>query len=144
MPTDPPDAAPSAMTVYTVRFGPGLDLRRGLLDFARRHGLRAPAILTCVGSLTDVVLRPANRREATVRRGPFEIVSLVGLIDPPRGHLHLCVADGEGVVSGGHLLDGSLVYTTAEVVIGEVADLQFRREPDVATGYDELVVGPRA
>ncbi len=134
----------STMKVYALRLGPGRDLRLGLLDFARECGLRAPAILTRVGSLTDVVLRHANRTEATVRRGHFEIVSLVGLIDPPRGHLHLCVADGDGNVCGGHLLDGSLVYTTAEIVIGELEALEFRREPDPATGFRELVVGERS
>ena len=34
---------------------------------------------------------------------------------------------------------GSVVRTTAEVVIGEAVDLRFAREPDPATGFLELV-----
>ncbi len=59
-------------------------------------------------------------------------------------HLHLSIADTKGVVVGGHVLDGNLIYTTAEIVIGEADTLQFEREPDPASGWDELVVYPRS
>ena len=134
----------SNLRVFAFRLCPGQDLRQGLLDFAKERNLRAPLVLTCVGSLTDVVLRYANRSDPTIRRGHFDIVSLVGLVDPPRGHLHLCVADGDGQTTGGHLLDGCLVYTTAEIVLGELMALEFHRTPDSATGFNELVVGMRA
>jgi len=78
-----------------------------------------------------------------VRTGHFEIVSLVGTLGRDGGHLHLCAADGDGVAFGGHLLDGSLVFTTAEVVVAELTDAEFRREPDPATGFRELIVVPR-
>ena len=133
----------STMRVFAFRLGPGRDLRQGLLAFAKERDLRAPAVLTCVGSLTDVVLRYANRPDPTIRRGHFEIVSLVGLADPPRGHLHLCVADGDGITTGGHLLDGCLVYTTAELVLGESSELEFHRTPDAASGFNELVIRRR-
>jgi hypothetical protein len=35
------------------------------------------------------------------------------------------------------------VNTTAELVIGELLDVEFRRPLDPATGYGELLVGPR-
>jgi len=130
----------SPLRAHAFRLTPGQDLRRELLAFARRAGLRAAAVLTCVGSLTTVALRYANRGEPSVRTGHFEIVSLVGTLGRDGGHLHLCAADGDGVAFGGHLLDGSLVYTTAEVVIAELTDTEFRREPDPATGFRELVV----
>ena len=130
----------SAARAHALRLTPGQDLRRELLAFARRAELRAAAVLTCVGSLTTVALRYANRSEPSVRTGHFEIVSLVGTLGRDGGHLHLCAADGDGVAFGGHFLDGSLVYTTAEVVIAELIGAEFRREPDPATGFRELVV----
>jgi len=33
-----------------------------------------------------------------------------------------------------------IVETTAEVIVGEVCGLQFRRKFDKATGYSELVI----
>jgi uncharacterized protein len=133
----------SGIKGYAVRLTPGQDVKKELLAFARKEGLKAPAIVTCVGSLTDVNVRLANQKEGTARKGHFEIVSLVGMLDADGGHLHLCVTDKDGVAFGGHLLDGSLVYTTAEVVIAELGGLEFRREEDKTFGYKELVVYPR-
>lgn len=138
-----PIAVASAVRVYALRFPPGQDLRLGLFALARREGLRAGAIVTCVGSLTGVTLRYAGRDAATVRSGPFEIVSLVGTLDPAGGHLHLCVADSNGTTFGGHLLDGCVVRTTAEVIVAELTDAEFRRVADPATGYRELTVAMR-
>lgn len=49
-----------------------------------------------------------------------------------------------GHVKGGHLLKGSLIRTTAEVVFA-VLDSQyhFTREFDKNTGWNELVVHPK-
>ncbi len=130
------------MKSFAFRLTPGQDLKREILAFAHRHGLRAPVVLTCVGSLTRLVIRLAGANDVLDRTGKFEIVSLVGCADPPRGHLHLCVADETGATIGGHLMDGCVVYTTAEVVLGELPDVTFRRELDPTYGYKELVVEP--
>lgn len=128
------------MRTFAFRLTPGQDLKRELIAFAARHAPAAPMVLTCVGSLTRVSLRFAGASEPTVRAGKFEIVSLVGCVDPPRGHLHLSVADENGVVIGGHLMDGCEIFTTAEVVIGELPGVRFRRELDPTYGYRELVI----
>lgn len=57
-------------------------------------------------------------------------------------HLYLAVFDSTGRTIGGHLLDGCRVYTTAEIVLGELPQLAFRREPDATFGYQALVVRP--
>ncbi|MFO0810426.1 MAG: PPC domain-containing DNA-binding protein [Gemmataceae bacterium] len=134
---------PSPVVGYAVRLKPGQDLKQELLAFARRHDLKAAAVVTGVGSLTDVALRYANKPDAAKLRGHFEIVSLVGTLDPAGGHLHLSVSDGEGRTVGGHLLDGCVVYTTAEVVIAELTGLTFGREVDPTFGYKELTVRKR-
>ncbi len=137
------ESVPSGVTAYAFRLTPGSDLRQGLLAFAARHHLRAAAIVTCVGSLTDVCLRYANRPDGVTRRGHFEIVSLVGTFGEVGGHFHLGVADELGAMSGGHLLDGCLIYTTAEVVVVELTKVQFDRQVDDTFGYKELVVTTR-
>lgn len=75
--------------------------------------------------------------------GRFEIVSLVGTLNPD-AHLHVCLSDGEGRTVGGHVLGDLEVFTTAEVVVGEAADLRFSREMDERTGFPELAVGRRS
>jgi predicted DNA-binding protein with PD1-like motif len=47
-------------------------------------------------------------------------------------------------VIGGHLGPGSLVRTTAELVIGLLPEWRFQRELDPATGYAELRISPQA
>ena len=122
---------------------PGADLHDGLVALARANGLEAPAVLTCVGSLSRVSLRMAGATRTETIEGTFEIVSLVGTLSPDGAHLHVSIADAAGVVTGGHLLPGSIVRTTAEVILGELEDVVFRRVVHPSTGWDELVVEPR-
>ena len=68
-----------------------------------------------------------------------EIVSLVGTLNDG-GHLHAALSDRSGKVVGGHVLGDMVVFTTAEIVIGECESLQFAREFDEQTGFDELKV----
>ena len=141
----PVPAAPSSpLTTYALRLRPGQDLKQELTAFVTAHQLRAGAVLTCVGSLTDVALRLANQEGATTYRGHFEIVSLVGTLSVAGSHLHLAVADSTGRTLGGHLLDGCRIYTTAELVLVALPALEFRREPDATFGYQELTVYPAA
>ncbi|TNN53733.1 Bifunctional protein GlmU [Liparis tanakae] len=134
----------SALRVHAVRFGPGQELMGSLQAFVEERRLRAPFIITCVGSVTKATLRLANAtaintNEVIHLTGRFEIVSLVGTLNR-EAHVHVCLADGEGRTVGGHVLGGLEVFTTAEVVVGEGAELQFTREPDERTGFPELVV----
>jgi len=139
----PVAASASPLTAYALRLRPGEDLRQQIMAFVVAHGLKAGAVLTCVGSLTDVSLRLANQETPTHYHGHFEIVSLVGTLSASGGaHLHLAVADSTGRTLGGHLLDGCRIYTTAELVLGALPALRFERETDPAFGYKELVVKP--
>lgn len=133
----------SPVTAFAFRLPPGADLKRELLAVAQARGWQAAAVLTCVGSLSAYCLRFADRREGVTRVGAFEIVSLVGTLSATAAHLHIGLADADGTIVGGHILDGCIVRTTAELVVAELPALAFRREPDAATGYDELTVHPR-
>ncbi|XP_040920537.1 bifunctional protein GlmU-like [Toxotes jaculatrix] len=137
----------SALQVHAVRFGPGQELLGSLQAFVEERRLRAPFIITCVGSVTKATLRLANATATNTNEvihlsGRFEIVSLVGTLntDP---HLHICLSDIEGRTVGGHVLGDLEVFTTAEVVIGEAVDLHFTREMDEHTGFPELLVQRR-
>ena len=133
----------SGGTFVAFRLGPGEDLLDGLR--AARDALDAPAISVsaCVGSVSDPMLRFAGRDRGTRLPGPFEIVALSGTLDPARHHLHLAVAAADGRTLGGHLLPGTPVRTTAEVVLLALDDLAFARAPCPLSGYDELTIRPR-
>ncbi|MDB5284282.1 MAG: hypothetical protein JWO06_3357 [Bacteroidota bacterium] len=129
--------------IFALRLRSGDDLKLSIIDFVKQNKLKAGYIITCVGSLQKANLRLANKNEATAFKGKFEIISLVGTLSPGGVHLHLGIAHSNGKSIGGHLMDGCIIYTTAEIVIGEALQLQFARNKDANTGYRELVVKGR-
>ncbi len=128
------------MKSYAFRLFPGQDLRIEIDKFVASKNIKAGIILTCVGNLKKAILRMAGGKDIKTFEGSFEILSMVGTLESGNSHLHISISDNEGKVVGGHLKNGSIVGVTAEVVIGELDELQFKREFDKLTGYDELVV----
>lgn len=135
--------SPSRARFFALRLRPGQDLRAELQRFARQKSLRAGFVASCAGSCTRTSVRYANQPGASVREGHFEIVSLTGTLAADGMHLHASFSDSTGATFGGHLMDGSLVYTTAELVIGELEQSAFAREVDSTYGWHELVVRKR-
>jgi len=56
----------------------------------------------------------------------------------------MALSTSTGEVFSGHVAPGCFVRTTAEVLLALLPDWAFAREVDALTGYDELVVRPRA
>lgn len=131
---------PIPTKMHAFRLKPGQDLRLEIEAYVQANGIRAGWMVTCVGSLTQVTLRLANQPEGTTYVGHFEIVSLVGTLSTAGCHLHLSFSDSNGTTLGGHLLPGNLVYTTAEIVIGESTTMEFTREVDGTTPWQELQI----
>lgn len=131
------------MQIHVLRLPPGADLRPALeaafVDLARTHGITAGCIVSAVGSLSRVVLRYAAEPEGTETLAPLELLTLSGTLSLDGAHLHASVSDAQGAVTGGHLMPGSLVRTTAEVVVALLPGWAFSRAVDGATGYRELV-----
>ncbi|MFM7424814.1 MAG: PPC domain-containing DNA-binding protein [Elainella sp.] len=131
------------LQAVALRLQPQQDLRLELERYIHQHQLEAACIVTCVGSLTQATIRLANQPTGTVYQGRFEIVSLTGMLSVHGSHYHIAFADQTGQTLGGHLLTGSLIYTTAELVIGLLPQSRFRREPDPTTGFKELLIEDR-
>jgi predicted DNA-binding protein with PD1-like motif len=128
------------MNAVAFRLSPGADLKQSLSDYCVEHQIDAACVISCVGSLRCASIRFADHAEATIVEDKLEIVSLVGTVSQHGCHLHIAVSDGQGSVSGGHLMAGSLVYTTAEIVLGMLPGVIFKREHDDQTGYKELKI----
>ncbi len=133
----------SQLNSYALRLKPNEDLKAGILSFARKQNIKAGAIVTCVGSLTQFHLRFANQEKGTRQVGHFEIVSMTGTFSDSSSHLHISVSDSTGRTIGGHLLDDNLIYTTAEIVLIDLKDIEFSREKDSTFGYLELLIKPK-
>ena len=134
--------------MHALRLHPGDELFGALKKYCTDNNIKAAYIATCVGSLRACKLRLANAdrdRPNEIKTWDdqrFEIVSVVGTISTAGAHVHLGLADASGVGVGGHLISAT-VFTTAEIVLGEVPGLAFERRFDDATGFKELSVERR-
>jgi len=147
-------SGPSGVVIaHPIRLRKGDDLvpsmEKAAMSAMQTSGTSSSFVLTAVGSLESVTLRMANASNAD---GVFvnevkewnerlEVVSLVGTFSREGKHLHMSVSDGKGDVFGGHVMSGK-IFTTLELVIGVILDVDFSRVEDPNTGYKELVVNP--
>lgn len=130
------------MKSISIRLNPHQDLKFEIDALAKKQVIKSACVLTCVGSLQQVAIRFANQSETKILNGRFEIVSLVGTLSIHGSHLHIAVADETGKMIGGHLINGSIIFTTAEIVLGVLDNVEFLRVHDESTGYKELMIKP--
>jgi predicted DNA-binding protein with PD1-like motif len=132
-----------ALTCLPLRLLPGADLRRALEAAVGSQGCEAAFVVSGIGSLGVAHLRLAGAVEVLQLDGPLEVLTLSGSISMNGSHVHASLSDAQGRVLGGHLGYGCSVRSTAEVLLALLPQWHFAREPDAATGYDELVARRR-
>jgi len=120
------------------RILPDNDLKTALKNIMDGSDFKSGIILCIVGSLKETHLRMSDGNKKTFN-GDYEIVSAEGTISPDGVHVHIAVSDENGHVIGGHLLEGCIIYTTAEICVLE-SEISFKRVFDHNTGYRELFV----
>ncbi|USE35957.1 PPC domain-containing DNA-binding protein [Endozoicomonas sp. SCSIO W0465] len=129
-----------SISIVATRLTQGADLKITVQDLVNKHGISAGSLASCVGCLSKINLRLAGAETTLVAEGSFEIVSIMGTLTPDHQHIHVAIADSKGHVFGGHLLEGNIVDSTAEVIIHSYPQLNFSRAFDPCTGYTELVI----
>lgn len=125
----------SKTVVY--RFKPHQDLKKALSELAIDSG----SIISAVGSVSLMCVRVADGKSIEEHHENMEVISFSGTLTKGHIHAHIAAINGKMNVFGGHLMDGCIVNTTMEIVILDFSDeYDNRRENDLQTGYDELVV----
>jgi len=131
----------SAVEAHVLRLGPGEDPKVVLMNYVRENKINSASVVSVVGSLKLAFIRYANQKEPVKIEGYREVVSLSGTLGATSGsHLHLSISDANGVTLGGHLAEGSKVYTTLEIVLQSYPDITFNRVLDPKTTFEELSV----
>lgn len=124
----------------TVRLITGDDLREGIERILKENNVKAGALLSVVGSLSKATLRMPGGKLTKEWNEDLEIVGATGTLSINGSHIHISISDKEGKVFGGHLTKGCIVRTTAEIVILSFGDVEYKREFDNKTGFNELKV----
>ena len=128
------------MKTHVFRLRRGSDLLKALQEYARTRRIAAGTVVSGVGCVTRARVRDASGVTVRELNEPLEIVSLMGTLSTARTHLHIALAREDLTVLGGHLMEGCIVNTTAEVVLLELDGVRFGAERDGETGYDELAI----
>ena len=125
----------------------GEDLAEAIQKKVEQSNVKAGTFFV-IGSLKNVVLGYYKEGEyrSIKLEGPLEIASCMGNIAVNEKneiivHPHIVVSNERGEAFGGHLMKGSLVGATAELVIIEGLGVNLQRTLDKKTGLNLWKLG---
>lgn len=124
------------MKELAVRLHRNDDLAKSIARICKDYN--TCVILSGVGCVFEARFRLADGKSVFESKEEYEIVSLMGTVSCGNPHIHISLSDKEGKTIGGHLLDGCLVNTTCELVIGVLEEYESTRPFDKDTGWDEI------
>lgn len=129
-------------TICFSRIFEGEDLAEAIKKKVEESGIKA-GIFILIGSLKNVIIGYYKEGQymPTKLDGPLEIASCMGNISvDEKGeimiHPHIVVANEKGEAFGGHLMKGSIVGATAELVIIEASGVNLLRAFDEKTSLN--------
>lgn len=127
------------MKEFAIRLVRGADLKASIEKECIDNNINTAIVLSGVGCVSKAKFRLAKAVNSLEVEEDFEIVSLNGTISNGQAHIHIALSDEIGNVIGGHLLEGCIINTTCELVLGVLEEYESIREFDDNTGYDEIV-----
>ena len=127
------------MKTICKRLHRGDDLLKSIQALAKDQHIGAGVVLSAVGCISKGVVRDASGVTLRQIDAPCEIVSLNGTVSAIRCHLHIALSREDLSTVGGHLVEGCIINTTCELVIGVLDGWEIATEFDAETGYDELI-----
>ena len=130
--------------LIALRLKPGTDVLLGLQEACERNGINNGGILSAIGSLNGVqycnpVELPTKAGygygEILHLTGPIELTNASGIIcHDDEGntnlHVHISLSDRHGNAHGGHLVEGTKVLLTVDVILAEIEGLVMGRKFD--------------
>ena len=142
--------------VIVLRLKPGMDLLDGIQAACERYQIHNGVILSAIGSLScvrfcDVEALPEKQCGYGYGRvlelnDTIELTGASGVVcSDEEGninlHVHICLSDKTGRAYGGHLVQGTKVLMTADIVLGEIEGVSMLREYDPY--MDVFLMNPR-
>ena len=131
--------------VIVLRLKPGMDLLDGMQAACERYQIRNGVILSAIGSLACVRfcdVEPLPEKKCGYGYGrtlaldeTIELTGAGGVICSDADgsinlHVHISMSDKTGKAYGGHLVQGTKVLMTADIVLGEIEGVSMLREFD--------------
>ena len=127
------------MKTICKRLRRGEDLLRAIQAIAEKEKIAAGVVLSAVGCVSQARVRDASGVNLRDICEHCEIVSLNGTVSAKRCHLHIALSKEDLSTVGGHLVEGCIINTTCELVVGILDGWEIDKEFDEETGYHELI-----
>ena len=127
------------MKMICKRLRRGDDLLLQLQRIAEEQQLELAVVLSAVGCVSRARVRDASGVTLRDIDEPCEIVSATGTVSRKRCHVHVSLSKEDLSTVGGHLVEGCIINTTCELVLGVAEGWRCGVEQDEETGYDEIV-----
>ncbi len=113
------------MEHYFYNFAAGADVCNSLNELHR--GLNSTSFLiSAVGDLSKVSFKCPLNEKPVILEKKLEIITLTGFLKSSESHLHISVSDENCSVFGGHLLSGTIVLKSLDILIGVIPNLNKR------------------
>ena len=126
------------MKEYAVRLIENEDITNSIEKICKENNFNTAIVLSSVGSIKHLHIRLAKAKDFMDVEKDYEILSLNGTVSNGKSHLHICVSDDRGACLGGHLIKGTIVNTTCELVLGILDEYNSERTYDNNTSFDEI------
>ena len=126
------------MKTHVFRLTYGADLKRSLEEYIKMHHIDAGYVACCVGCVYETGLRLADGKTLFHDKNRYEIVSLIGTLSKDGVHLHISLSGEDGHTMGGHLMEGTLINTTAEIILHELDEFEFAGPEEPTIREEEL------
>ena len=127
------------MKTICKRLRRGEDLLCAIQALAEQENIAAGVVLSAVGCVSKARVRDASGVNLRDISEHCEIVSLNGTVSAKRCHLHIALSKEDLSTVGGHLVEGCIINTTCELVVGVLDGWEIDKEFDPETGYHELI-----
>ena len=126
-----------ATKTYVMVFAPGDEIMSGLIEFAVKYGIKS-AHFTGIGDVKAAKVGWFDKTKKLFKVNALneqcEITSIIGDIalynGKPVVHAHVNLATSDGIVHGGHLLEGFVTPTLEIMMTVEPVPLYKKLNPD--------------
>lgn len=126
------------MKEFAIRLKEGDDIKLTLEKLCKENNFDTVVVLSSAGSIKHLSIRLAMAKGTMDIEKDYEILILNGTVSKGKSHLHICVSDELGDCYGGHLLVGTIINTTCELVLGILEEYESIRDFDKNTSFGEI------
>tara|TARA_B100000214_G_C23834720_1_gene565906 strand:+ start:212 stop:832 length:621 start_codon:yes stop_codon:yes gene_type:complete len=92
------------------------------MEYIRNKETGTGYVLSAVGDLSEVAIKCPGMSLPEIKKGHFEVISINGIIESDKMHLHSSFSDSGCNVIGGHLSRGSKVLKSLDILLGFFSD----------------------